>query len=126
MAEINLINQNFEEEVLNSELPVLVDFFATWCGPCKMIAPVIEDIAERYEGKVKVGKLNVDEENELAMKYQILSIPTLVLFKEGKIVKTKVGLSSKSENEEMINSKQLKKQLEIEKKYNTQQIVCRL
>lgn len=104
MAEINLTNQNFEEEVLKSQLPVLVDFFATWCGPCKMIAPVIAEIAERYEGKVKVGKLNVDEENELAMKYQILSIPTLVLFKEGKIVKTKVGLSSKSEIEDMINS----------------------
>ena len=104
MAEINLTNQNFEEEVLKSELPVLVDFFATWCGPCKMIAPVIEGIAESYEGKVKVGKVNVDEENELAMKYQILSIPTLVLFKEGKIVKTKVGLSSKSEIEDMINS----------------------
>lgn len=104
MSEINLTNQNFEEEVLKSELPVLVDFFATWCGPCKMIAPVIEDIAEKYKGKVKVVKLNVDEENELAMKYQIMSIPTLVLFKEGKVVSTKVGLSSKSEIEDMINS----------------------
>ena len=104
MSEINLINQNFEEEVLKSEIPVLVDFFATWCGPCKMLAPVIAELTGKYEGKVKVGKVNVDEENELAMKYQILSIPTLVLFKEGKIVKTKVGLSSKSEIEDMINS----------------------
>ena len=104
MAEINLTNQNFEEEVLKSELPVLVDFFATWCGPCKMIAPVIEEIAERYEGKIKVGKVNVDEENELAMKYQIASIPTLVLFKDGKVVNTKIGLCSKSEIESMINS----------------------
>ena len=104
MAEINLINQNFEEEVLNSELPVLVDFFATWCGPCKMLAPVIAEISERYEGKVKVGKVNVDEENELAMKYQISSIPTLVLFKDGKIINIKVGLSSKSEIENMINN----------------------
>ncbi len=99
MHEINLTNQNFEEEVLKSDLPVLVDFFATWCGPCKMLAPVISEIAERYEGKV-----NVDDENELAMRYQIMSIPTLVLFKEGKVVSTKIGLSSKSEIENMINS----------------------
>ena len=104
MSEINLINQNFEEEVLKSGIPVLVDFFATWCGPCKMLAPVISELAEKYEGKVKVGKVNVDEENELAMKYQISSIPTLVLFKEGKIINIKVGLSSKSEIENMINS----------------------
>ena len=104
MHEIYLTNQNFEEEVLKSEIPVLVDFFATWCGPCKMLAPVIAELAEKYEGKVKVGKVNVDEENELAMKYQISSIPTLVLFKEGKIINIKVGLSSKSEIENMINS----------------------
>lgn len=104
MQEINLTNQNFEEEVLKSDLPVLVDFFATWCGPCKMIAPIIVEIAERYEGKVKVGKVNVDDENELAMKYQISSIPTLVLFKDGKVANTKIGLCSKSEIENMINS----------------------
>ena len=101
---IEFSNQNFEEEVLKSEFPVLVDFFATWCGPCKMLAPVIAELAEKYEGKVKVGKVNVDEENELAMKYQISSIPTLVLFKDGKIINIKVGLSSKSEIENMINS----------------------
>ena len=104
MSEINLTNQNFEEEVLKSELPVLVDFFATWCGPCKMIAPVIEEFAEKYEGKVKVGKVNVDEENELAMKYEIESIPTLVLFKDGKVANTKIGLCSKSEIENIVNS----------------------
>ena len=104
MQEINLTNQNFEEEVLKSDLPVLVDFFATWCGPCKMIAPIIVEIAERYEGKVKVGKVNVDDENELAMKYQISSIPTLVLFKDEKVANTKIGLCSKSEIENMINS----------------------
>ena len=82
----------------------VVDFFATWCGPCKMLAPVIAELAEKYKGKVKVGKVNVDEENELAMKYQISSIPTLVLFKEGKVVNTKIGLCSKSEIEEMINN----------------------
>ena len=104
MSEINLTNQNFEEEVLKSKLPVLVDFFATWCGPCKMLAPVIEDLAEKYEEKVKIGKVNVDDENELAMKYQIASIPTLVLFKDGKVVNIRVGLCSKSEIENMINS----------------------
>jgi len=104
MSEIILTNQNFEEEVLKEKLPVLVDFFATWCGPCKMVAPVISEIAEKYKEKVKVGKVNVDEENELAMKYQISSIPTLVLFKEGKVVNIKIGLCSKSEIENMINS----------------------
>lgn len=104
MHEINLTNQNFEEEVLKSDLPVLVDFFATWCGPCKMIAPVISEISEVYKDKVKVGKVNVDEENELAMRYQISSIPTLVLFKDGKAVKSLIGLSSKSEIENIINS----------------------
>ena len=104
MSEINLTSKNFEEEVLKSEIPVLVDFFATWCGPCKMLAPVIEEFAEKYEGKVKIRKVNVDEENELAMKYEISSIPTLVLFKEGRVVNTKIGLCSKSEIESMINS----------------------
>ena len=104
MSEINLNIKNFEEEVLKSEIPVLVDFYATWCGPCKMIAPVIFKIAEEYKGKVKVGKVNVDEENELAMKYQIQNIPTLILFKNGKLVNSLIGLNSKSEIENMINS----------------------
>jgi len=104
MLEINLTNQNFEQEVLNQEGLVLVDFFATWCGPCKMIAPVLSKIAEEYEGKVKIGKVNVDEQSELAMKYQIASIPTLVLFKNGEVVKSLVGLHSKIEIEDMINS----------------------
>ena len=81
MSEIILTNQNFEEEI--KEGVVLVDFFATWCGPCKMIAPVLSQIAEEYKGKVKVGKVNVDDENALAIKYQIASIPTLILFKDG-------------------------------------------
>ena len=101
MSEIILTSQNFEEEV--KEGLVLVDFFATWCGPCKMLAPVISQIAEEYKGRVKVGKVNVDDENTLAMKYQIASIPTLILFKDGKPIKTLVGLSSKSEIENMIN-----------------------
>lgn len=101
MSEVILTNQNFEEEV--KEGVVLVDFFATWCGPCKMIAPVLSQIAEEYKGKVKVGKVNVDDENDLAVKYQIASIPTLILFKDGKLVKTVIGLCSKSEIENMIN-----------------------
>ena len=101
MSEIILTNQNFKEEV--KEGLVLVDFFATWCGPCKMMEPVISKIAEENKGKVKVGKVNVDDENELAMKYGISSIPTLILFKDGKPLKTLIGLSSKSEIENMIN-----------------------
>ena len=103
MLEINLSNQNFEEEVLKSKIPVLVDFYATWCGPCKMLAPVISQIAEDYKGKIKVGKVNVDDENDLAMKYKIQNIPTLILFKEGKTIKSLIGLNSKTEIENMIN-----------------------
>ncbi len=81
--EVKLSNENFNKEVLNSEKPVLVDFWATWCGPCKMIAPIISEISEEFNNKVKVGKVNVDEEKELAIKYGISSIPTLVIFKDG-------------------------------------------
>ena len=101
MSEVILTNQNFEEEVKDGL--VLVDFFATWCGPCKMMKPVISKIAEEYKGKIKVGKVNVDDENELAMKYGISSIPTLILFKDGEPLKSLIGLSSKSEIENMIN-----------------------
>jgi len=101
--EINLTNQNFEEEVLNSEKPVLIDFWATWCGPCKMIAPVVTEIAEEYKERVKVCKVNVDEQAELAIKYQVTSIPTLILLKKGQILKSTVGFHSKSEIEEMLN-----------------------
>lgn len=103
MLEINLTNQNFEEEVLKRDGVILVDFFATWCGPCKMLAPVLSQIAEEYKDKIRVGKVNVDENNELAMKYQIASIPTLIFFKNGEIVKTSVGLSTKSELMDIIN-----------------------
>lgn len=97
MAEITITTENFEEEVLKSSLPVLIDFWATWCGPCKMIAPTVEEIAEEYEGKIKVGKVNVDEEGELAEAFGITSIPTLVLMKNGKAADMMVGLRSKSE-----------------------------
>lgn len=102
MAEINLNKQNFEDEVIKSNIPVLVDFFATWCGPCQMLAPIIEQISEEYKGKIKVCKLNVDEEQELAIKYNVMSIPTLIFFKDGNAIKSSVGFVSKSELIEMM------------------------
>ncbi len=101
MSEITITKDNFESEVKNSDLPVLVDFWATWCGPCKMIAPVIEEIAEEFAGKVKVGKVNVDEEMPLAEEFGISSVPTLMLFKNGQAVDKMVGLRSKAEIAEM-------------------------
>ena len=83
---------NFEEEVLKSEQPVLVDFWASWCGPCRMLAPTVDAIADDYASVVKVGKVNVDEENELAMRYKVASIPTLIVFKNGEAVNRSVGV----------------------------------
>ena len=102
MAEIVISEQNFEEEVLKSEIPVLVDFWATWCGPCRMLAPTIAKIAEEQEGVIKVGKVDVDEEPELAAKYGIASIPTLMVFKNGEIVNKAVGVQSKPMIEDML------------------------
>lgn len=87
---------NFEEEVLNCKMPVLIDFYADWCGPCKMIAPIIEKIANE-NSDIKVVKINVDDEQELAIKYGVMSIPTIVVVKEGKEVNRKVGLADKTE-----------------------------
>lgn len=101
MAEIIITQDNFAEEVLHSDIPVLVDFWATWCGPCMMLAPTIEEIAKEYDGKIKVGKINVDEEGQLAMLYGIQSIPTLKLFVDGKDIKTKIGYCRKEEIERM-------------------------
>ena len=89
--EINLTKQTYDGEVVNSDIPVLVDFWAPWCGPCRMLAPVIEELAQEYEGKVKVCKVNVDEEGELASMNAIVSIPTVILFKDGKQVGKLVG-----------------------------------
>ena len=97
MAEVVITKNNFETEVLKSDIPVLVDFWATWCGPCRMLAPVIEELAEEYAGKLKVGKVNVDDEIELAREFKIASIPTLVLIKDGKVAATSVGYRPKSE-----------------------------
>lgn len=93
---------NFEEEVVKSDSPVLLDFWASWCGPCRMLSPVIEEIAEEYSGKVKVGKVNVDNEEELAVNFGISSIPTLVVIKDGKTVNSSVGFVPKEQITEML------------------------
>ena len=102
MAEINLKAEQFEQEVLQSELPVLVDFWATWCGPCRMLAPIVEEIAEEYDGKVKVCKVDVDEEEALALQFGIASIPTLLVFKNGQLTDTRTGFVTKDQIEEML------------------------
>ena len=88
-------SDNFEAEVLKSDLPVLVDFYADWCGPCKMLSPSVEAMEPLFEGKVKIGKLNVDDNSDIAEKYNVMSIPTLIFFKNGEPVETSVGLISK-------------------------------
>ena len=102
MAEILLNEENFDKEVLHSELPVLVDFFATWCGPCRMLAPIIEELAEEQEGKVKVCTLNVDDASGIAARYGISSIPTLILFRNGEIAASSLGFKPKAEIEELL------------------------
>lgn len=94
MSEVILNASNFEEEVINSKEPVLVDFFATWCGPCKMIAPFIAQLADKYEGRMKVCKANVDEVPDIASSYGVSSIPTLIIFKDGEVVAQRIGVAS--------------------------------
>lgn len=101
--EVTLTSANFENEVLNSEIPVLVDFWASWCGPCKMLAPLIEEAAAKYEGKIKVGKVNIDNELDLAQQYKIISIPTLVFFKAGEAVEKSIGYIERDRLEELIS-----------------------
>lgn len=94
-AEVNVTEDNFEVEVINSDIPVLVDFWAQWCMPCKMIGPIVEDIAESYKGKLKVAKVEVDNAPGVADKYKIISIPTLMVFKDGEVVNQFVGAGSR-------------------------------
>lgn len=95
MSDITLTNNNFNAEVLQSNMPVLVDFWAPWCGPCKIVGPIVEVLAEEYAGRMKVCKLNVDENTDSAGRYNVMSIPTLMVFKNGQVVKTMVGAQSK-------------------------------
>jgi len=98
MTAIKNCNENdFEDEVLKSNLPVIVDFWAEWCGPCKTLSPILEELSDEMKNEINVVKINLDENQDLAMKYSIRSIPTLLLFKEGNLVDTKVGLLPKSE-----------------------------
>ena len=102
MAEIVITKDNFENEVMKSDKPVLLDFWAGWCGPCKMLSPIVSQIADKYDGKVKVGKVNVDDEPELANAFQVASIPMIVVMKEGRIVNTSVGYRPIEQLEELL------------------------
>lgn len=95
--EITLTDENFEAEVLKSDLPILVDFWAEWCGPCKAIEPVLKQLADEYEGKVRIGKLNVDKYSQLAQQYSVSSIPNMKIFKNGQIVDEMIGVTPKEE-----------------------------
>ncbi len=92
---VTLTDANFSDEVLNSDVPVLVDFWATWCGPCRMVAPIIEELASEYEGKAKIGKVDVDNNSRVAAQFGIRSIPTLLFFKDGEVVEQQIGASPK-------------------------------
>ncbi len=97
MKPLEITDENFEKEVLNSDIPVLIDFWAAWCGPCRMIAPLVEELAGEYEGKVKIGKLDVDNNQQTAIKYGVRSIPTLLVFKDGEVKDTIIGAVPKSQ-----------------------------
>ena len=102
MAVVKITADNFEEEVINSKIPVLIDFWATWCGPCQMQGPVVDEAADEFAGKLKIGKINVDEEGSLAQKYSVMSIPTLILFENGEVIKKEMGFHSLEEIKAML------------------------
>jgi len=101
---IELTDATFEADVLSSDLPVLVDFWAPWCAPCRAVSPVIEELAEDYEGRIKVGKLNIDENSETTRKYGINSIPTVLLFRDGEVAETLVGVQSKEQYQQAVDA----------------------
>ena len=102
MSALSITKNNFQEEVINSEKPVLVDFWASWCGPCKMLSPIVDEFAEENVGKVKVGKINIDEQPDLATQFRVMSIPTAMLFVNGQPTQTLVGVQPKARLEAML------------------------
>ena len=100
--EYTFTTENFESEVLQSDVPVLVDFYAQWCNPCKMMAPILEELAEKYDGKIKIGKCDIDEEDGLARKYRVMNIPNMKIFVKGEVAGTVVGAVDKEELDEEI------------------------
>ena len=106
MAAIHLTKENFDAEVLSSDVPVLVDFWASWCGPCKMVGPLIEELSDEFSGKAKIAKVDIDKEGELAMRFNVMSIPTIIVFKNGEVADQSVGAFPKGHCSDML-TKQL-------------------